>query len=69
MKNNLNIPFNNPLQEGDNLLQTKGCRHTRPELCSKHSLRDVCALVRKDEICKAPPATWKKQFSKLAEGK
>ena len=60
----LNIPFSAPLQE-DSESETKGCRHTNPDICGSNSLEGICAFVRKDCICKKPSSAWKKQFKKL----
>jgi hypothetical protein len=59
------VPFHAPLQPKDTATETEGCRHTNPDICGKHSLDGVCAFVRPDVICKAPPASWPKQFVKL----
>ena len=58
-------PFHAPLHPLDNERQTYGCRYTTPEFCGKNSLPKVCALVRADKICLAPPYLWPKQFKKL----
>jgi len=58
--------FHAPLNPKDSEHQTLGCRHTNPDICSKHDLLSVCAFVRPDGICLAPPRTWPKQFQKLA---
>jgi hypothetical protein len=60
--------FHEPLKEGDTLTQTVGCRHTNPNICSKNSMENVCAFVRRDGLCLAPPLSWKKQFVKLQAG-
>jgi hypothetical protein len=57
--------FHAPLHPLDSEKQTQGCRHTSPNACAKHSLLNVCAFVRKDNICLPPPTTWKKKFQKL----
>lgn len=59
--------FHAPLKSEDSEKETVGCRHTNPDICAKHSLFDVCAFVREDGICKAPPKSWPKQFQKLKE--
>ena len=67
----MGIPKNNksalhaPLHPLDSEVQTHGCRYTTPEFCAKNRLPKVCALVRKDNICLAPPQFWRKQFKKL----
>lgn len=55
-----------PLQEGDTISQTIGCRHNYPELC-KNNKASVCAFARKDGKCLAPPASWKKVFPTLTK--
>lgn len=64
MKKHTNI-FHSPLQPGDTDTQTVGCRHTKPDICAKHSLQNVCAFVREDGMCMSPPASWAKQYKKL----
>ena len=61
---NQNI-FHAPLQPLDSATQTVGCRHTNPDICAKNGLPKVCALVRADKMCYAPPQSWAKQFQKL----
>jgi hypothetical protein len=57
--------YHAPLKLGDSSTRTVGCRHTNPDICAKNSMQNVCAFVRSDGICLAPPASWKKQFVKL----
>lgn len=57
--------FHAPLHRDDSKIRTHGCRHTNPDICSKNSLPQVCALVRKDKMCYKPPASWPKQFENL----
>ena len=57
--------FHLPLRPGDSEQMTHGCRHTQPVICGKNELADVCAFVRPDGICHAPPTSWPKQFAKL----
>jgi hypothetical protein len=60
--------FHAPLHPLDTEQQTFGCRHTNPDICSKNCMPKVCAFVRPDKICLAPPTSWPKQFKKLKEG-
>jgi hypothetical protein len=60
--------FHAPLQPKDTAEQTVGCRHTQPAICAKNSIPKVCAFVRADGMCLAPPQSWKKQFVKLKAG-
>jgi hypothetical protein len=57
--------FHAPLHPLDSDKQTFGCRYTNPDFCAKNQLPKVCALVRADKICYAPPHFWAKQFEKL----
>jgi hypothetical protein len=57
--------FHAPLNPNDTETQTVGCRHTNPDICAKNGLPKVCALVRADKLCFAPPRTWPAQFKKL----
>lgn len=58
--------FHLPLGAGDTATQTEGCRHTNPDICAKNAMPSVCAFVRSDGVCCAPPASWLKQFRKLS---
>ena len=60
--------FHAPLNPNDAPDKTVGCRHTQPAICAKNSLPKVCAFVRADGMCLAPPVSWKKQFLKLQSG-
>lgn len=64
---NRNI-FHAPLNALDSETQSVGCRHTDPDICSKNGLPKVCAFVRADKMCLAPPMSWPKQFKKLEQG-
>ena len=61
--------FHDPLHPLDTEKQTFGCRHTNSDICSKNGLAKVCALVRADKLCSAPPMSWPKQFQKLKQVK
>lgn len=54
-----------PLHKEDTELQTFGCRHTNPSICSSNSLHNVCAFVTANCICKRPPRSWKKIYLEL----
>ncbi len=54
------------LDPADTEARTVGCRHTNPDICSRHSLSTVCAFVRADGMCLAPPTTWGRQFQRLS---
>ena len=53
------------INEIDTVLQTYGCRHNNPDICSNNSLPDVCAFTSYDCICKRLPRSWKKLFEEL----
>jgi len=57
--------FHAPLQPGDTDLVTRGCRHTNPSICRKNAMPSVCAFVRRDGMCHAPPASWPRQYLRL----
>jgi hypothetical protein len=57
--------FHAPLHLLDTEAQTFGCRHSNADFCAKNRLPKVCALIRRDKICFAPPSSWPKQFRKL----
>ncbi len=58
--------FHAPLQDGDSATATVGCRHTNPNICKKNGMPELCAFVRGDGTCRAPPASWAKQFVALS---
>jgi hypothetical protein len=60
-KNYSNEPLH--LKDAENL--TFGCRKANPENCAKNSLRDICAFVREDNTCLAPPQSWRRKFKEL----
>ncbi len=60
-----NNTFDTPLQEGDSEIQTVGCRHTNPNICSKNSMYEKCAFTSQNNICLNPPSSWRKKFEKL----
>lgn len=53
------------LHKEDTEIQTFGCRHTNPDICSNNSIPGVCAFTSDDCICKRPPRSWKKLFEEL----
>lgn len=57
--------FHAPLESEDTTTRTWGCRHTSPNICRKAEMPSVCALVRDDGMCLAPPGSWAKQFGLL----
>ena len=59
--------FHAPLQPGDSPAETVGCRHTNPDICRKNAMPSVCAFVREDGRCYAPPASWPKQYKALRQ--
>lgn len=61
--------FRAPLHPLDTDKQTFGCRHTNPDICGKYQMLGVCAFVRSDNMCAAPPMSWPKQFLKLKLGR
>lgn len=60
-----NRTYSGPLHEGDTLLQTVGCRHSKPQTCARSSLANVCAYVRADGMCVGPPESWPRQYRKF----
>ncbi len=56
---------NEPLHSIDAEDMTFGCRQINPVNCSKNSLQNICAFVREDNICHAPPNSWRKRFKEL----
>lgn len=56
-----------PLVDGDTENQTFGCRHSNPNICAKNSMQGVCAFVSDENICNAPPASWRKLYLQLSE--
>lgn len=56
-----------PLRQGDSAERTRGCRHTNPDICRNNSMPEVCAFVREDGFCLAPPLSWGKQYAALRD--
>ena len=54
-----------PVQPGESESRTVGCRYKRSRDCPKNRMRNVCAFVREDGICLAPPVTWKRHWRKI----
>ena len=54
-----------PLRPGDTEERTVGCRLTNPDTCAKNELPNLCAFVRPDGMCLAPPASWRRRFRSL----
>lgn len=54
-----------PLLPADSERTTVGCRHGNAAICRKNSLVNVCAFVRADAMCLAPPNRWAAQYRKL----
>ena len=59
--------FHAPLHLLDTEKQTYGCRRPNPDFCAKNRMANVCAFVRKDNICLAPRTSCPKQFDKLKQ--
>lgn len=57
--------YHDPLHPNDSETQTVGCRHTNSDICAKNEMPNVCAFVRADGVCLAPPLTWPRQYQKL----
>lgn len=57
--------FHAPLHILDTEEHTFGCRHTQPDICAKNCMPKKCAFVNANNICYAPPQSWRKQFRKL----
>ena len=57
--------FHARLEPGDSPTTTVGCLHTNPEICRKNSMPEVCAFVREEGRCCAPPASWPEQYQAL----
>ncbi len=66
-KKSLRVPFKAPLQPGDTVDVTVGCRANNPDICKNNGIPEICAFEREDGICQIPSKAWKKQFSKLKE--
>ena len=66
-KKEILVPFIAPLNADDTETQTYGCRQNNPDICGKNCMPDICAFVRKDNICKSPSRAWKRQYLQLKE--
>lgn len=58
--------FHSELDLQDSELATWGCRHSDPKICGKQDKPGVCAFVRADGICIAPPSSWAKRYRALS---
>jgi len=58
--------YHDPLHPEDSEDRTVGCRHTDASICAKNEMPNVCAFVRADGMCLAPPMSWPKQYRKLS---
>lgn len=67
MKNWRNDP-NRPLEESETVERTNGCRRLNPDICLNHSIPEICAFVRNDNVCMSPSLPWKKKFEILSQG-
>ena len=56
-----------PLEEGETIGRTIGCRHSNSDNCSKNSTPGICAFVQGNNTCLSPPASWKKLFRELSQ--
>jgi hypothetical protein len=54
-----------PVQPGESESRTLGCRHRNACHCKDNRAPKVCALVRSDHVCLAPPATWRIHYRRL----
>jgi len=61
----MKVDRNEPLFPEDTANQTKGCRHTNPDICKNRDLLTICAFLRPDGICLKPPVSWPKQYKIL----
>jgi hypothetical protein len=61
--------FHSAIHPLDSEIKTFGCRHATPDFCGKNGMPKICAFVRPDKICLAPPQGWSKQFQKLRQAK
>lgn len=59
--------FHAPVHLLDSETKTFGCRHANPDFCGKNRMPKICAFVRSDNLCFAPPQRWSKQFQKLKQ--
>ena len=60
-------PHNRPLEDGETLERTIGCRRSNPLICKNHSIPDLCAFIRTDNICMSPPNNWKGLYKQLIQ--
>ena len=65
MDKSLVIEKNSELASEDTSEQTYGCRHHNSNHCRNNNMKNICAFVREDNICKVPSGSWKKQFEDL----
>jgi hypothetical protein len=58
---------NRPLEDGETLERTNGCRRLNPHICKNHSVPDICAFVRSDNVCMLPPNNWEGTYEQLSQ--
>ena len=68
-ENDVRVKFSAPLNPIDSENQTKGCRHSNPDICKNMMVENVCAFATEDGVCVRPSSSWKKQYQKLGGGK
>jgi hypothetical protein len=54
--------FDPPVQPGETDAQTIGCKHSNKLNCGRNGMPKVCALVREDGMCLAPPSSWVRYY-------
>jgi hypothetical protein len=59
----------NPVQPGETESKTIGCRHGNRLNWGRNGIPNVCALVRGDGICLAPPSSWTSYYRKLVNAR
>lgn len=59
---------NSKLNKLDTKDKTFGCRHSNPNICGASFIENICAFSSSDNICKKPPISWKKNYTKKVEG-
>lgn len=69
MNDSIRVSQDAPLKKQDSEMKTYGCRHSNPEICGSHSVPSICAFVNSDVICRKPPRSWKRIYSKLRKNR
>jgi hypothetical protein len=58
---------NRPLEDGETLKITNGCKRLNAHIFRNHSVLNICAFVRAENVCLSPPKCRKNMYKLLRE--